>query len=124
MIFFISKQFAYSIVYCLVGYHAVLAGNSGTVLLTAVVIPVCFGIQIVSHIVFEGIQSLGRFTKGEGLLFEFCDLVNEFLFAEFHFSLLLVLRLQLLPVLQWRSDVDLRKIMDKIAEIKHGQKAP
>lgn len=101
-----------------------LLENSGTVLIAAIAIPVCFGIQIISHIVFEGIQSLERFTKGEDLLFQFCDMLNEFLMAEFHFSLLLVLRLDLLPVLQWRSDVDLRKIMDKVSLIKHGRKAP
>ncbi|XP_031553492.1 uncharacterized protein LOC116290566 [Actinia tenebrosa] len=116
--------FAYSLGYCLIGYHAVLSENNGTVLLAAIAIPVCFAIQILSHIVFEGIQSLERFTKGEDLLFQFCDMLNEFLMGEFHFSLLLVMRLDLLPVLQWRSDVDLRKIMDKVSIIKHGRKAP
>jgi len=88
------------------------------------IVAVGFGIQLCSHFVFEGMQSLERYTKGDDPLFQFCDYINEFLFGEFHFSLLLILRIGLLPVLQWRSDVDLRKALDKIAEIRHRRKGP
>ena len=74
--------------------------------------------------IFEGIQSLERYKKGDDLLFQFCDFINEIFFQEFHFSLLFILRIGLLPVLEWRSDVDLRKALDKITMIKKGHRGP
>jgi hypothetical protein len=64
-----------------------------------------------------------RFPKGEGSLFKFCDLINKFLFEEFHFNLMLAMKLGLLPFLHWMSGVYHKEIMNTIAEIKEGEKA-
>lgn len=101
-----------------------LVQNGVTVFQGLFLVVLGFGIALTSHLAFEGVQSLERFTKGDDPLFKLCDFINEFLFQEFHFSLLFVMRMGLLPVLEWRSDVDLRKAMDKIAMIKKGHKGP
>ncbi|XP_032225976.1 uncharacterized protein LOC116608994 isoform X2 [Nematostella vectensis] len=80
-------------------------------------------VGIGSHLIFEGNLPPQKPPKGDGLVFQVLDMGNEFFFCEFHFGLLLFMRVGLLPVLQWRSDVELKKALDRTAEIKYGRKA-
>ncbi|XP_032225975.1 uncharacterized protein LOC116608994 isoform X1 [Nematostella vectensis] len=115
--------FGYSIMYSVVCYFALYVQSSGTLFGSAMLIALSFVIQIGSHLIFEGNLPPQKPPKGDGLVFQVLDMGNEFFFCEFHFGLLLFMRVGLLPVLQWRSDVELKKALDRTAEIKYGRKA-
>ena len=84
------------------------------------VVGMALGLQFLGHTLET--EPFTRVPRGEGIIFEACDLVNELLLPQYHLSMLLLMRLDLLPVLKWRSDVELRKAMDRVQEIKYGSK--
>lgn len=114
-------QFAYSVVYSLVAYHALVVTTTGVTLFQALlVVGMALGLQFFGHQLET--EPFTRVARGEGIIFEACDLINELLLPQYHFSILLFMRLDLLPVLKWRSDVELRKALDRVQEIKYGSK--
>ena len=107
-------------VYSLVAYHALVIKTGITLFQALLVVAMALGLQFLGHQLEA--EPFTRVSRGEGILFEACDLMNELLLPQYHFSILLFMRLDLLPVLKWRSDVELRKAMDRVQEIKYGSK--
>ena len=85
---------------------------------------VCLGLQLLAHVTLEGDLPTDRPTKGDGILFMLCDMMNEFLLPQFHFTVVLLIRLDLRPNLKWRSDTELRKLMERVQEVRYGKKSP
>lgn len=112
--------FAYSVVYSLVAYHALVIKTGVTLFQALLVVGMALGLQLLGHRLET--EPFTRVPRGDGIIFEACDLINELLLPQYHFSILLLMRLDLLPVLKWRSDVELRKAMDRVQEIKYGSK--
>ena len=107
--------------YSLVAYHALVVTTTGVTLFQALlVVGMALGLQFFGHQLET--EPFTRVARGEGIIFEACDLINELLLPQYHFSILLFMRLDLLPVLKWRSDVELRKALDRVQEIKYGSK--
>lgn len=76
------------------------------------------------HIIFEGETPQRLPTKEDNMLFKVLDLANEFFLAPFHFSLTLMIRFDSLPILRWRSDAALHKLITLSQELKYGKKGP
>lgn len=117
-------QFAYTIVYNVVVYYTLFVYTETTMFQAFFTIALCLGIQFLAHLVFEGETPQRLPTKEDNMLFQVLDLANEFFLAPFHFSLTLMVRCDLLPILRWRSDAALHKLMTSTQELKYGKKSP
>lgn len=117
-------QFAYTVLYSTMAYYVLIVYTETTTFQAFFVIALCLGIQLLSHLIFEGgiPQRLPR--KEDSVLFQVLDLANEFFLAQFHFMLTLMVRCDLLPILRWRSDASLHKLITTTQELKYGKKAP
>lgn len=116
--------FVYSIVYNLVAYYAVFVHTGVTTFQGCAVIGVCLAFQFLGHVILEGTTPQRLPTKEDSILFKVMDLANEFFFAPFHFSLTLMIRFDSLPILKWRSDAALHKLITATQELKYGKKGP
>lgn len=116
--------FAYTILYGTMAYYVLIVYTGTTTFQAFFVIALCLGIQLLSHLIFEGGIPQRLPTKEDGALFQVLDLANEFFLAQFHFMLTLMVRRDLLPILRWRSDASLHKLMTATQELKYGKKAP
>ena len=119
-----SPQFIYTLVYGVMAYYALFVYNETTVLQAILLIVLCLGMQLSGHVIFEGELPQRLPTKDESALFQILDLANEFFFPPFHFSLTLMVRCDLLPILRWRSDAALHKLITSTQELKYGKKSP
>ena len=117
-------QFAYTILYGTMAYYVLIVYTGTTTFQAFFVIALCLGIQLLSHLIFEGGIPQRLPMKEDGALFQVLDLANEFFLAQFHFMLTLMVRRDLLPILRWRSDASLHKLMTATQELKYGKKAP
>jgi len=116
--------FAYTIVYNVMAYYTLFVYTETTMFQAFVTIAVCLGIQFTGHLIFEGETPQRLPTKEDNILFQIMDLANEFFLAPYHFSLTLMVRFDLLPILRWRSDAALHKLITATQELKYGKKAP
>ncbi|KAL9986024.1 hypothetical protein ACROYT_G000078 [Oculina patagonica] len=116
--------FVYSIVYNIVAYYALFVHTGVTTFQGCIVIGVCLAFQFMGHVIFEGETPQRLPTKEDNMLFKFLDLANEFFLAPFHFSLTLMIRFDSLPILRWRSDAALHKLITLSQELKYGKKGP
>ncbi|XP_068740358.1 uncharacterized protein [Montipora capricornis] len=116
--------FIYTLVYGVMAYYALFVYNETTVLQAILLIVLCLGMQLSGHVIFEGELPQRLPTKDESALFQILDLANEFFFLPFHFSLTLMVRCDLLPILRWRSDAALHKLITSTQELKYGKKSP
>lgn len=89
-----------------------------------VVIGICLSFQFLGHVILEGTAPQRLPTKEDNMLFQVMDLANEFFLAPFHFSLTLMIRFDFLPILKWRSDAALHKLITLTQELKYGKKGP
>ena len=105
-------------------YYTLLVYTETTTFQAFITTAVCLGIQFLGHLVFEGETPQRLPTKEDSALFQVMDLANEFFLAPFHFSLTLMVRCDLLPILRWRSDAALHKLITSTQELKYGKKAP
>lgn len=119
-----TPQFVYSIVYNIVAYYALFVHTGVTTFQGCVVIGLCLACQFMGHVIFEGETPQRLPTKEDNILFKFLDLANEFFLAPFHFSLTLMIRFDSLPILRWRSDAALHKLITLSQELKYGKKGP
>lgn len=116
--------FAYTIVYSILSYCALIVYTGTTTFQALLIIAVCLGIQFMGHLVFEGETPQRLPAKEDYALFQVMDLANEFFLAPFHFTLTLMARCDLLPILRWRSDAALHKLITLTQELKYGKKSP
>lgn len=116
--------FAYTLVYGVMAYYALFIYDGTTVWQAILIIVMCLGVQLASHLVLEGETPQSLPAKDDNALFQVLDLANEFFLAPFHFSLTLMVRYDLLPILRWRSDAALHKLITSTQELKYGKKAP
>ena len=121
---FLTPQFVYSLVYNLVAYYAVFVHTGVSAFQGCVVIGVCLAFQFLGHVILEGETPQRLPSKEDNVLFKVMDLANEFFFAPFHFSLTLMIRFDFLPILKWRSDAALHKLITMTQELKYGKKSP
>ena len=105
-------------------YYVLIVYTETTTFQAFFVITLCLGIQLLSHLIFEGGIPQRLPTKEDSALFQVLDLANDFFLAQFHYMLTLMVRCDLLPILQWRSDASLHKLMTATQELKYGKKAP
>lgn len=124
LIYFPFPQFAYTIVYNVMAYYTLFVYTATTMFQAFITIAVCLGIQFTGHLIFEGETPQRLPTKEDNVLFQIMDLANEFFLAPYHFSLTLMVRFDLLPILRWRSDAALHKLITATQELKYGKKAP
>lgn len=124
LISFLIPQFVYSIVYNIVAYYAVFVHTGVTTYQGCLVIGICLAFQFLGHVILEGTTPQRLPTKEDNILFKVMDLANEFFFAPFHFSLTLMIRFDSLPILKWRSDAALHKLIAATQELKYGKKGP
>lgn len=116
--------FVYSILYNVLAYYAVYIHTGVTTFQAGIVISLCLVLQFLGHLLLEGETPQRLPTKEDNLLFKILDLANEFFLAPFHFSLTLLIRFDFLPILRWRSDAALHKLITSTQEIKYGKKSP
>lgn len=105
-------------------YYALFIYDGTTVWQAILIIAICLGVQLASHLILEGETPQRLPAKDDNALFQVLDLVNELFLAPFHFSLTLMVRYDLLPTLRWRSDAALHKLITSTQELKYGKKAP
>lgn len=116
--------FAYTIVYSVVAYYAIQVYTQTTLLQAFLFVAVCLGIQFCGRLIFEDETTQFLPAKDDNALFQVLDLANGVFLAPFHFSLTLMVRCDLLPILRWRSDAALHKLITSVQELKYGKKAP
>ena len=102
----------------MVAYHGLNVEMSFTRALIWVVLVLGFQI-FVGHFFIENDQPVGLAREGDAI-FIACSIMNDLLLTPFHFSVLVLMRANLLPDLQWKSDIQFKKLMEKLG----GKKSP
>ena len=83
-------------------------------------IVVVIGFQIVvGHFLVESDQPVIFERKGD-ILFIIVTIINDLFLAPFHFTVLLLMRYNMLPELYWKSDHCLKKLIEEYS----GKKSP
>ncbi|CAB4001433.1 Hypothetical predicted protein, partial [Paramuricea clavata] len=108
----------YSVLYLLVAYHGL---NVETSFMQAfIMLVLVLGFQIaVGHFLIESEQPVILERQGD-VVFIVCTIMNDLFLAPFHFAVLILMRSNLLPDLHWRSDIQLKKLMEEL----EGKKSP
>jgi hypothetical protein len=85
-----------------------------------VMLVLVLGFQIaVGHFLIENEQPVILEREGDAVFITF-SIMNDLFLAPFHFSVLVLMRANLLPDLQWKSDIQLKKLMEQLS----GKKSP
>jgi hypothetical protein len=111
-------QGIYSVLYLLVAYHGL---NVETSFMRAfIMLVLVLGFQIaVGHFLIESEQPVILERQGDAM-FIVCTILNDLFLAPFHFAVLILMRSNILPDLHWRSDIQLKKLMEEL----EGKKSP
>lgn len=111
-------QASYSIVYIVIAYYSL---STETTLIRAFFsLVLILGFQfVIGHVVVESDQPTLS-EKQRDAIYTVLTIVNTLFLEPFHFSVLVLMRANLLPDLQWRSDIQLKRIMDHVG----GKKSP
>ena len=102
----------------IVAYHGLNVETSFTSALIWVVFVLGFQI-LVGHFLIESDHPVVLERDGDAI-FITCSVLNDLLLSPFHFSVLVLMRANLLPDLEWKSDIQLKKLMEQLA----GKKSP
>ena len=85
---------------------------------TMLVLVIAFQIAV-GHFLIENEQPVFLEREGDAV-FIACSIMNDLFLAPFHFSVLILMRANLLSDLQWKSDIQLKKLMEQLS----GKKSP
>ena len=115
MLFF---QVIYSVLYILVAYLGLNVETSFAQAFMMLVLVLAFQIAV-GHFLIENEQPVILERQGDAV-FIVCSIMNDLFLAPFHFSVLVLMRANILSNLQWKSDIQLKKLMEQLS----GKKSP
>ena len=102
----------------MVAFYGLSAETSFFQVLIMIILVIGFQI-LVGHFLIENDQPVILERQGDAI-YVVCTILNDLFLSPYHFSVLIIMRANLLPNLQWKSDIQLKKLMEQM----HGEKAP
>ena len=102
----------------MVAYHALSADVSFTQAFFILIAAIGFQVGI-GHFMIENELPVVVERKGD-LIFVVSSIMNDLFLAPFHYTILVLMRWDLLPELKWKSDLQLKKLIEELS----GKKSP